>query len=75
MAYQTHKFERLASLVAQHAPQEGVNYSSLKSVGTYKLSSPQGRTPIVDLPAIWMVVQGKKVCYVGNRKYENPMVA
>jgi AraC-like DNA-binding protein len=70
MAYQTHKFEKLVSLVEQHSPQEGPNYTSLEGIGTYRLSSTQGRTPIVDLSAIWMVVQGKKVCYVGDRKYD-----
>jgi AraC-like DNA-binding protein len=70
MAYQTDKLEKLVSLVGQHAPQEGVNYCCLENVGTYKLSSTQGRTPIVDVPAIWMVAQGRKVCYVGDREYD-----
>jgi AraC-like DNA-binding protein len=70
MTYQQDKFEEFASLVEQHAPQEGPNYASLDGVGTFKASATQGRIPVLDLPAIWIVAQGKKVCYVGNQKYE-----
>jgi AraC-like DNA-binding protein len=70
MVYQTHKFERFVSLVEQHTPREGPNYSSLEGVGAYKASATKSRHPIVDVPAIWIVGQGKKLCYVGDQKYE-----
>jgi AraC-like DNA-binding protein len=70
MAYQAQKLEKLVSLMEQHSSQEGENYSSLEGFGTYKASTTQGRNPIVDLPAIWIVGQGKKYCYVGDRRYE-----
>jgi AraC-like DNA-binding protein len=56
--------------VEQHSPQEGVNYSSREGVGTFKASTTQPRSPIIDLPAIWIVGQGRKLCYVGDRRYE-----
>lgn len=70
MAYQAQKLEKLVSLMEQHSSQEGENYSSLEGFGTYRASTTQGRNPIVDLPAIWIVGQGKKYCYVGDRRYE-----
>jgi AraC-like DNA-binding protein len=70
MAHHTHKFEKLVSLVERHSIQEGVNYSSLEGFGTYKASTKQARNPAVDLPAIWVVGQGKKLCYAGDQKYE-----
>jgi AraC-like DNA-binding protein len=70
VAYQTHKLEKLVSLVEQHSPQEGPNYTSLEGFGTFRASTTQSRNPAVDLPAIWIVGQGKKLCYVGDQKYE-----
>lgn len=61
MAYQRSRFEKLVSLIEQHAPQEGANYADLDGVGTYKASAIRGREPAVDLPAIWMIGQGRKL--------------
>jgi AraC-like DNA-binding protein len=70
MSYQTHELERLVSLMEECAPSEGVNLCSIDGVGTYRASAPQGRKPMIDVPAVWIVGQGKKNCYVGGRKYE-----
>jgi AraC-like DNA-binding protein len=70
MDYQPHRLEKLVRLLEQHSPQEGVNLSSLEDVGTFKASATQGRTPLIDVPAIWVVGQGRKTCYVGNREYD-----
>jgi len=70
MAYQPHRFERLASLVKRYSLQEGANYTSLEGAGTFKLSSRQGRTPFVDPAAIWIVVQGRKLCHVGDQTFD-----
>jgi AraC-like DNA-binding protein len=69
LTYQIDKFEKLAALVEQHTPQEGINFTGFESFGTYKASSTQGRTPEIDIPAIVIVVQGKKICYVGDKKH------
>ncbi len=70
MTYQQDQFKKFVDLMEQHSPQEGPNYSAIENVGTFKASTTQGRHPMVDPPAIWIVGQGKKTCYVGSRKYE-----
>jgi AraC-like DNA-binding protein len=70
MACPTREFERLVELVDQHSPQEGVNLFPRGDVGTFKASATLDRTPMVDAPAVWVVVQGRKVCYVGGREYD-----
>lgn len=70
MNYQIKKFKKLVSLVKQHSPQEGLNYSSIEGFGTYKASTIHGMKPAVDLPAIWIIGQGKKVCNVGDQTYD-----
>ena len=70
MTYQQDKFEKFVSLVKQHSPQDGANLSFLENVGTYKASANVERTPMVDFPAIWIVGQGKKICYVGDQRYD-----
>ena len=70
MTYQQDKFEKFVNLVDRHSSQEGINLSYIESVGTYKSSTIQGKRPMIDPPAIWVVGQGNKICYVGNSKYE-----
>ncbi|MGD8455645.1 MAG: AraC family transcriptional regulator [Anaerolineales bacterium] len=70
MNYTPEKFDQLTSLIARHTPQEGSNSSSLERVWYYKVSTPINKNPIIDQPAIWLVVQGRKTCYIGNQKYE-----
>jgi AraC-like DNA-binding protein len=72
MAYHLGKFETLTGLVKQHALHEGPNMSTVENIGTFKSSTNHGKQPLIDPPAIWIVVQGRKVCYVGNRKFEFP---
>lgn len=69
MDYQIHKLERLAGLVEQHTPQEGINITDIQSLGTYRASTPQDRTPEIDIPAIVIAVQGKKICYMGEQTH------
>lgn len=64
------KFDQFVRQVAKHAPQEGLNFSAIEGVGTYKASNTHGRTPALDIPAIIIVVQGKKNTYVGQDRYE-----
>jgi AraC-like DNA-binding protein len=70
MAYQTQEFETFVSLVEQHSEKDGPNFGTLEGVGTFKASTTQGRSPIIDVPAIWIVAQGRKLCYVGEQRYE-----
>ncbi|HRV91097.1 MAG TPA: AraC family transcriptional regulator [Anaerolineae bacterium] len=70
MAYQTDKLRKLAALVEQHTAQEGVSYTGIESLGTFKAASTRMRMPDYYEPAIVMVAQGKKRCYIGNKAYE-----
>ncbi len=65
----SHKLKQLANLIEQHTPQEGINWTHIESLGTYRASTNMPRTPEIEIPAIVIVVQGKKVCYVGDKKF------
>ena len=70
MTYQIEKFEKFVNLIERQAAQEGANYSSHGGFGTYKASTSQGRKPALDLPAVWIIGQGKKFCYAGEQTYD-----
>jgi AraC-like DNA-binding protein len=70
MTYQINKFEKFVTLLEQHTPEEGANYSSLESFGTYKATTTHGRRTAIDLAAVWIIGGGKKVCYVGDQQYD-----
>ncbi|MBV7331177.1 AraC family transcriptional regulator [Chloroflexi bacterium TSY] len=70
MTVQTDKLEKLVTLLAQHTPHEGVGKTGLDNLGTFKASTTQVRSPDYYEPAIVIVGQGKKRCYVGNKTYE-----
>lgn len=70
MTYQRAEFDKFVRLVEQNAPQEGPNYASLEGVGAFKASANQSRTPMIDLPAIWVVARGKKLCYLEDQSYK-----
>jgi AraC-like DNA-binding protein len=69
MAYQPDEFQAFVTLVRQHAPQEGLNLGASENIGTFRSSTIQGKHPMIDPPAIWIVAQGRKVCSVGNQKF------
>jgi AraC-like DNA-binding protein len=70
MTYQIGKFEKFVRLLEQHTPQEGASYSNRESFGAYRASNIQARKPALDVPAIWVIGQGKKLCYAGDETYE-----
>lgn len=70
MAYQIDKLEKLKGLVEQYSPHEGVNETNVKNVGTFKASTTLARSPVVDIPSLVIVVQGRKYCYVGDKTYD-----
>ena len=70
MSYQQAQFEKFVDLTLQHALEDGPNISTIENFGTFKVSTNQPRTPMLDIPAIWVVGQGRKTCYVGEQKYE-----
>jgi AraC-like DNA-binding protein len=70
MNEQSEKFQRFKDLVSRFSTEEGINLSSIENVGSYKSSSIQNRKPAIDIPAIFVVLQGRKHCYVGEELYE-----
>ena len=70
MTYQIEKLEKFVSLLEQHSPQEGVNQTSFQAFATFRASTTQAKSPDIDAPAIVIVGQGRKNCYVGNRVYD-----
>jgi len=70
MRYQQNKIEQLVSLMERHSPQEELNFSIIERFGTLKSSMPQTRHPSCDPPVIFIVGQGSKTCFVGDKKYD-----
>ena len=70
MTHQIEKLRKLADLVEQHAPQEGVNLTSFPDFAAFKVSATQARSPAIDVPALVIVAQGRKNCYVGDRVFD-----
>jgi AraC-like DNA-binding protein len=70
MTYDREKFEEFVSLVALHSPQEGVNMTRIRDFGTFKASATQVRNPVIDAAAFFIVGQGRKNCYVGDKVFD-----
>lgn len=70
MNYQQDKFEKFLSLVEEHALEEGINSCMVEGFGTFKASSTQSRNPVIDIPALFVVAQGRKFCYAGDHRYD-----
>ena len=70
MTYKKDQFDKFVDLIDNQSPHEGINQSTMDKVGTFKASKPQGRQQMFDPPAVGVVGQGEKICYVGNRRFE-----
>lgn len=69
MEIQQAQLDEFVRLLAQHTPNEGVNVTTLSNVGLSRMSQPMERTPVMYEPAIVMLGQGAKVCYIGDEVY------
>ena len=70
MNEQENKLGKLVSLLEQHAPAEGIHETRLKDdVITFRMSTTYAKTPTAHEPALVIIGQGKKNCYVGDQKY------
>jgi hypothetical protein len=61
------RLAEFAALLERHAGQDGVNLTGLEDVATFRASQPHSRKPEVYEPAILIMGQGRKVCYLGGR--------
>ncbi len=68
--YQQNRIEQFVRVLEQHSPQEGLNYSMIENFGTLKSSQPILRHPTCDPPAIFIVGQGRKSCFVRDQQYD-----
>jgi len=69
MIYQQDKFNQFLNLMEQYSPQEGLNLVGVDNFGTIKYSTAKNKSCTVDQPMILIVGQGKKNCFVGDKKY------
>ena len=69
MAYQPEKLSSLIDRVKQHTPHEGINRTAIATLGTYRMNSAVVRTPEMETPAIVILLQGTKACYVSEKEY------
>ena len=58
------------ALLERHTPHEGLNWTSLPSVGAYRQSKPDEEHSAVYEPALLILAQGKKICYVDGHAYD-----
>lgn len=70
MAIQQAKMDEFIGLLARHTPDEGVNRTILDNVGLWRSCQPMERTPVLYEPAILMMGQGVKTCYIGDEIYK-----
>jgi AraC-like DNA-binding protein len=70
MAIQQAKMDEFVALLARHTPYEGVNRTLLDNVGLWRRCQPMERTPLLYEPAILMMGQGVKACYIGDEVYK-----
>lgn len=64
------KMAEFVSLLEQHTPQEGIHWSSIPSLGTYRQSQPDEERCAVYEPALFILGQGQKCCYVDDKVYD-----
>lgn len=69
MTFQQQKLEQLIQVVEKYTPNEGINRTAVSTLGTYKMSSELTRSPEIETPAIVILLQGIKVCYVADEQY------
>lgn len=62
----TEKMTELVTLLARYTPQEGINWTTMPSVGAYRQSNPDDEQMAVYEPALLILGQGKKFCLLST---------
>lgn len=70
MHYSAEKMAEFVVLLQRYTPQEGLNYTAIPDLGTFRQTKPQERCPALYEPAIIILGQGKKHCYLRGEKYD-----
>src|ERR1700716_1912644 len=61
--------QRMTTLLAQLAPNEGYTLSALDGVRFMRSNRSLGRTPVLYEPSIVIVCQGRKIGFLGDEVY------
>lgn len=61
--------KRLAELLTQRRLAEGLTPSALENVSFFKTARPVPRSPLIYEPGIYVVAQGAKYGYLGDRRF------
>ena len=74
MNTQYSKLGALAELVERFTLYDGITRTFIDSLGLFKMTSDLARSPELETPAIVILLQGTKVCFVGGKEtvYEGP---
>ncbi len=70
MTYTEEKMATFVYLLEKHASQEGLNVTAVSDLITYRESTKPDRCALVYEPAIIILGQGKKYCYVDGQQYD-----
>ena len=70
MNYSQEKMDEFVALLERHTPKEGLQYTAVSTLGTYRESAPHDISPVVYDPAIIILGQGKKKCYLDGKTYD-----
>lgn len=70
MEIQPSQMTEFIRLLDQHAPDEGLNLTHISDVALSRASQAMGRRPIMYEPALVMLGQGAKVCYLGDQVFD-----
>lgn len=68
--YSAEKMAEFVALLQRHTPREGLNYTTIPQLGTFRQMSSQARCPAVYEPVIIILGQGKKHCYLRGEQYD-----
>ena len=61
--------DELASLIARHAPQDGMHDMPVPGLAVIRYGHPTDRVPVLHEPAVCIIAQGAKVVLLGEEAY------
>lgn len=70
MSYSENKMSEFVRLLEQNTPHEGINATPFPELGTFRQTNLRDRYSSVYEPAIIILGQGKKQCYLDGQNYD-----
>ena len=64
------KMKEFVHLLKRHAPTDGLHETGIPDFAAFRESEPHERRPVVYVPGIAILGQGKKYCYLDGKKYD-----